>query len=428
MKVSVNLCKNRVMGICYNSGMSRASLSKLEQRLNDRFLPHVALLVETSLAPGRDILSGIAQFLREHQPWALYHEPRSLAEGLPSWLRKWKGNGIIVRAQNKEIARAVKATGLPVVDVLGVVPEAGLPLVHVDNPLIARMAAEHLAERGFRHFGFFGIKDENWSEQRRDGFRQALGAASSQLTVLEVPRPILFRTPWEIQQDVLAKWLIDLPKPIGIMVASDQLGPHLLEACHRAGIAVPDEVAVVSVDNDETLCEVCNPSLSSVDAGHRLVGYQAAALLQGLMEGEPPPLGPIFVEPKGVLTRRSSDVLATEDRQVALALRIIREHACEGWSAAKVIAQIPVSRSVLQRRFRKETGRSIQEEIINARLKRARQLLIESELSLIEVAERSGFKHQEYLGATFKAHFGKTPVEYRHEVLLLGPYASRWPA
>ena len=248
--------------------------------------------METSLAPGRDILSGIAQYLREHQPWALYHEPRSLAEGLPSWLRSWKGNGIIVRAQNREIARAVKATGLPVVDVLGVVPEAGLPLVHVDDLRIARMAAEHLLERGFHHFGFFGIQGENWSQHRRDGFQQALEAAASRATLLELPRPTFFRTPWEVQQDVLAAWLVQLPKPIGIMVASDQLGSHLLEACHRAGIAVPDEVAAVSVDNDETLCEVCNPSLSSVDAGHKAVGYRAAQLLQQSHGGRPAARGP----------------------------------------------------------------------------------------------------------------------------------------
>ncbi len=388
-------------------------------------MPHVVLLVETSLAPGRDILSGIAHYLREHQPWALCHEPCGLAEGLPAWLRTWKGDGIIVRAQNREIANAVKATGIPAVDVLGVVPEVGLPLVHVDNLLVARMAAEHLVERGFHHFGFFGIKDENWSEQRRDGFRQSLNKASERLVVFEMPRPILFQTPWEIQQDVLANWLLKLPKPIGIMVASDQLGSHLLEACHRAGIEVPDEVAVVGVDNDETLCEVCNPTLSSVDAGHKLVGYKAAALLQSLMQGGSAPLDSTFVQPQGVIIRRSSDVLATEDRQVALALRIIREHACDGCSAIEVIGQIPVSRSVLQRRFRKETGHSIQEEIINARLKRARQLLVETDLPLIDIAERSGFKHQEYLGVTFKAHFGKTPTEYRREVLLVAPRHCR---
>jgi len=383
-----------------------------------RHCPHVALLVETSLSPGRDILSGIARYMREREPWALYHEPRSLAEGLPAWLQKWKGDGIIVRAQNREIADAVKATGLPVVDVLGVVPEVRLPLVHVANAQIASMAAEHLLERGFHHFGFFGIRNENWSEQRRDGFCQTLRRLAKPVIVLEVPRPAMSSTPWEQQQDALAQWLVGLPKPIGIMTASDQLGPHLLEACRRAGISVPDDVGVISVDNDETLCEVCNPSLSSVNAGHQVVGYQAAALLDHLMKGGALPTGPTFVQPLGIVVRRSSDVIATEDRQVAMALRFIREHACSGLTAASVIAQIPVSRSVLQRRFRKETGRSIQEEIINTRLKRALDLLANTDLPLIEVAERCGFNHQEYLGVVLKSHFGKTPAEYRREASL----------
>jgi LacI family transcriptional regulator len=395
--------------------MTVASEFHAEQRTGHP-LPHVALLVETSLASGRDILSGIAQYLREHQPWALYHEPHSLSDGLPAWLHNWQGDGIIVRGQTLAITRAVQATGLPVVDVLGVVPEAGLPLVHVDNPRIAALAAGHLLEHGFRHFGFFGIQDENWSELRREGFCRTLAELhAAPPTLLEVPRPILLRTPWEIQQDVLARWLDNLPKPIGIMVASDQLGHHLLAACHRAGIAVPDEIGVISVDNDETLCEFCNPSLSSVDAGHKAVGYQGAALLQRLMRGEAPPREPLFVPPGNILTRRSSDVLATEDRQVALALKLIREHACDGWSAAEVIARVSVSRSVLQRRFRTETGRSIQEEIITTRLKRARGLLIGSDLPLAVVAERSGFKHLEYLGATFKAKFGQTLLSCRRE-------------
>ena len=380
--------------------------------------PHVALLVETSLASGRDILRGIARYLREHEPWALYHEPGSLRDGLPGWLRKWRGDGIIVRVQNEKIARAVSATGLPTVDVLGVATEAKLPLVHVDDMLIARMAAEHLLERGFHYFGFFGAGDENWSERRRDCFRHSLRVPADHFFVLEAPRRLIARTPWERQQDNIAHWLAGLPKPIGIMVDSDQHGPHLLEACRRAGVDVPDEVAVVGVDNDETLCEVCNPPLSSVKAGHQVVGYKAAELLGQLMRGGAPPGQPLFVQPQGVVTRRSSDVLAIKDRQVAAALRIIRESSGPGLSASKVIAQIPVSRSVLQRRFRKEIGRSIHDEIVNARLKRARQLLAETDLPLAEVAVRSGFKHQEYLGAVFKARIGKTPAEYRRETSL----------
>lgn len=384
-----------------------------------RSAPHVALLVETSLGPGRDILRGISHYLGEHGPWALYHEPRSLAEGPPKWLATWRGDGIIARVQNREIADAVKATGLPVVDVLGVEPGTGLPLVHVDNRLIAAMASEHLLERGFHHFGFFGIKGENWSEQRREEFCQCLQPFARSVAVREVPRSDLGITPWGAQEEALAQWLAGLPKPIGFLVASDQLGPHLLEGCRRAGIRVPDEVGVVSVDNDETLCEVCHPSLSSVKAGHCSVGYKAASLLASMMNGESPSAEPTLVHPQSVVARGSSEVQAAGDRLTAVALRIIREQACSGLSAADLIAQIPVSRSALQRRFRRETGRSIQEEIINERLKRARQLLAETNLPLAVVADRAGFRHQEYLGAVMKAHFDKTPLEYRMEASLL---------
>lgn len=383
--------------------------------------PRIALLVETSLASGRDILCGIAKYARNHGPWALYHEPRSLAEGLPAWLEQWEGDGIIARVQDPTLAAAVQAKGLPVVDVLGVVPGAGFPLVHVDDRSIAALAAEHLLERGFHHFGFLGLHGENWSEQRLEGFRLSLPGPPESVPCFEVPRHLMDRTPWETQLEALTRWIVQLPKPIGIMVATDQLGHHLLEACRRARILVPDEVAVVGVDNDETLCEVCNPTLSSIEAGHRMVGYQAAALLDRLLRGEAAPAEPERVEPHGVVIRASSDVLATADRQVATALRIIRDQACLGLSASTLIARIPTSRSVLQRRFRSETGRSIQQEIIQVRLNHARRLLAETDLPLVEVAERSGFKHREYLSAIFKAHLGKSPAEYRREVALRHP-------
>ncbi len=375
--------------------------------------PRVALLVETSLASGRDILRGIARYVREHGPWSLYHEPHSLEEGLPRWLAGWGGDGIIVRVQTPQIAAAVKDTGIPAVDVLGVVPTAGLPLVHVDDRLVAVMAAEHLRERGFHHFAYFGIQGENWSERRREAFREAAGASTANFKTCELPRRALNRRAWESREDALADWVRGLPKPTGIMVCSDQVGQQLLEACRRAGVAVPDDVAVVGVDNDEPLCEVCHPPLSSVDAGHRAVGYEAAAALERSMRGERQTAGPRLVPPVGVVTRLSTDVLATGDRQVAAALRLIREQACSGLTAGDLVARVPVSRSVLQRRFRKELGRSLQEEIINVRVKRARQLLAETELPLAEVAERCGFKHQEYMGALFKARTGQTPAQYR---------------
>jgi LacI family transcriptional regulator len=222
-------------------------------------------------------------------------------------------------------------------------------------------------------------------------------------------------TPWEDFEDDLAGWIRGLPKPMGLMVCSDQVGPHVLEACRRAQVEVPDEVGVVGVDNDEILCDMCNPSLSSVDAGHEAVGYQAAGVLHRMMGGADR-VDPVQrVQPRGIVVRKSSDVLATADRQVAEAMRLIRDNACLGLMAGDVIRRLPVSRSVLQRRFRRETGRSLQEEIIQVRLQRARELLAGTDLTLVEVAERTGFKHQEYLGAVFRSRLGKSPAQYRRE-------------
>lgn len=376
-------------------------------------LPHVALLVETSLGSGRDILRGIASHVRQHRNWSLYHEPRSLEDSAPDWLARWHGDGIIARIQTPELAAAVRRTGLPVVDVLGVLPDAGFPIVHVDDAAIATAAADHLYERGFRKFAFFGIRDENWSERRREALRSNLAQRGCPLAVYEATREELRRIAWENLEDTFARWISDLPKPVGVVVCSDQRGPDFLEACRRAGVAVPDEVAVVGVDNDEPLCEVCQPPLSSVWPDHVRVGTQAAELLDAMMRGEVPPPAPILVPPRSVVVRRSTDVLAIADRNVAKALRVIREHGCDDLSVDRIVRESGVSRSVLQRRFRSVLGSTIHAEILNCRVQHACHLLVESDLSLMEIAERAGFKHQEYMGAVFKSRLKLTPGQYR---------------
>lgn len=391
---------------------------KLKRRPRKSGPPRVALLIETSLASGRDILRGIARFARERGPWSLHYEPRSLEQSLPRWLRDWEGDGLIARLQNRRLAEQVAAVGVPVVDVLGVAPEAGFPLVHVNDAAIARLAAEHLLERGIRSFGFLGIAGENWSERRRDALLARLRAASLPCLVLEIPRHASTGSTWDRVEEELAHWVERLPKPAGVMVSSDQLGPLFLAACRRAGADVPHEVAVIGVDNDEPLCEVCNPPLSSVRAGHELVGYEAARLLGRLMDGLPPPREPLLAQPQGIATRLSTESLALSDRQVIAALRVIREQATLGIGVDEVARRCGLSRSVLQRRFRRLLQRSVHEEILRARLERARVLIAETSLPLAEIAEQTGFRHQEYLGAVFKARFHQTPARFRRQYAL----------
>jgi LacI family transcriptional regulator len=300
-----------------------------------------------------------------------------------------------------------------VVDVLGVVEGSGFPLVHVDDRAVGEMAAEHLLERGFRHFAYLGIRRENWSHIRQEAFRAALESRGYPVTVRSEPRHDLESETWELHQTRLAQWLSRLPKPVGIMVCSDQRGSQLLEACLRAGLRVPEEVAVIGVDNDEPLCNVCQPTLTSVLPGHERTGYEAAALLERLMRGALPPRKPTLIAPIKIVTRLSTDFLAVDDDAVSRALCIIREHAVHRIRIDEIASRVGVSRSVLQRRFRASLGRTLNEELIQQRLKVAQQLLLESSLSLTEIAERSGFEHAEYMANVFRARLNRSPAGMR---------------
>ena len=375
----------------------------------------MALLIETSLASGRDILGGIARYVREHRPWSLYHEPHALEDAAPRWLRRWHGDGIIARIQTPRMAEIIAASGIPAVDVLGVVPGLPFPLVHVDNFAIARMAADHLMERGLRQFGYFGIASENWSEQRFAGLCEAVAGVKGPVSLYELPRDASGAHSWERAQNRLAAWIDGLPKPVGIFVGSDQYGPRLLEACRRAGVAVPDEVSVIGADDDRTLCEVCDPPMSSIDPGHSAVGYQAAEVLDELLRGRSARRKPLLIEPARAVARLSTDMLAVSDAAVAAALTMIRRHAHEGLPVDAIARFVGLSRSVLQRRFRIVLKRTVHQEILTAKIKIARELLTKTDLPLAGVAERAGFKHQEYMGAVFRARLGKTPAQVRRE-------------
>lgn len=378
-----------------------------------RYCPHVALIIETSLSPGRDILKGIARYTRQAGAWSIYYEPRGLEESVPSWLNKWKGDGIIARFQNKQIASAVLATGLPVVDTLNVIAVEGVPVVHVDNIAIAGMAANHLLDRDLRNFGFCNIAGVNWSEERCSAFCAVLKKEGYHCSVYNIDSKLSRTWSWEKRQEHMASWVRGLPKPAGVMVCSDHRAPFLLDACRRGDVNVPDEVAIVGVDNDDALCEICDPPLSSVKVDYEQVGYRAAALLSSLMSGDKCNGNRVYIQPSGVVVRMSSDISSIDEAPVAAAVRYIREHAKDGINVNDVVGHVSMSRSVLQRKFREILHRSIHDEIVNVRLDHAKFLMLESDLPLSVIAEKAGFNHQRYMGAVFKKATGYSPAAYR---------------
>ena len=386
--------------------------------------PHVALLIETSRSYGRQLLRGVRQYISEHGPWSVFLEPRDLQSKPPPWLGHWPGHGILVRTENASMARAVRSTGLPAVELRASRVAGGLPFVGVDNRSMGQLVADHLLERGFRNFGVFELDTQEYFEQRRKNFVEAVSSAGCSCSVFSAAHR---ETPalWENQQNRLARWVRGLRKPVGIFACTDVLGFWVLDACGRAGVSVPEEAAVVGVENDQTMCTMASPPLSSVRMNGERIGYEAARLLEKLMSGGTAPRRPILIEPLGVVTRQSSDTIAVEDKALALALRFMREHACDGITVEDVLAAVPMSRSTLERRMRAIVGRSPKHEILRVQLGRVEHLMFHTNLPLDVIATKSGFRHPQYLHAVFKRHFGQAPGAFRTR--MAGTGAAPWP-
>ena len=292
-------------------------------------------------------------------------------------------------------------------------PEWGIPTFTTDNEAIGRLGAEHLIERGLTQLAFCGIPPTQlttyWSHQRQAGFAARAAQAGlpcSMFTSNDRREPA--RTFMHLSQ-----WLRSLPKPVGVMAAFDVRACTVLSACRLLQLMVPEDVAVLGVDNDELMCELSNPPLTSVEHGARKLGYESAQLLDGLMAGRQPSRLRHVIAPDGIVTRRSSDIIAIDNHDVAAALCFIRQHAYSDIQVRDVAKAVSLSRSRLEVEFRAQTGRSVHAEIQRVRLARARQLVVTTGLPLKQVAAMAGFKHVQYMTTVFRRHLGRTPGEHR---------------
>lgn len=371
----------------------------------------VALLVETSNAYSRELLHGIWDWCRRHADWTLHLTEQGRGNEPPPWLPAWDGDGIVARVETSAIKDAVIFTGLPVVNVsaAGFAPE--LPTVVSDSMGLVSTGASHLIERGLRNLAFCGEGRLPWSavhERNFVGFVRELGIVPHVFP--SMPEDF---ADWSRERRKLADWLKCLPKPVGIMACYDIRGQQVLDVCRELRLEVPAEVSVIGQHNDELLCELCSPPLSSVIPDARRSGYEAAAMLDRLMRGRK--LGSLKIEvpPLGVATRQSTDVVAIPDRQIAGAVRFIREHCCNGIGVSDVQRQAGLSRTLLERRFKEHLGHPPYEEILRAKVARACWLLVSSEMTVSEVAERTGFSSQAYFSATIRQRTGRSPKQHR---------------
>ena len=380
----------------------------------------VALLIETSNAYSRGLLDGIIAFVQQHGAWSVYLPERERGAAPPDWLKNWKGDGIIARIETKDIANAVRRTKLPVVDVSAARHVPNIPWIETDDSAIAQLAADHLISRGFTNLAFCGDPAFNWSQWREQQFSKVVNAANAKYFVHQsIPR----HSPdysWNRDRQQMTRWLRKLPRPIGIMACYDIKAQQLLAICRDEGVVVPEEVAVIGVDNDRRLCELCDPPLSSVIPNTAKTGFQAAVMLDRMMNGRKLPQAMNLIAPLGVETRQSTDVMAVDDPDVVAALRFIRDRVCTGIDVNDVLKHVPLSRRALEARFRALIGRTPHAEIIRLRIGRVKQLLMETDLSLEEIAVATGFRHTEYLSVAFRRSEGITASDYRRQQRAFG--------
>jgi LacI family transcriptional regulator len=373
----------------------------------------IGLVFSYGLDYCRRILRGVRDYAQGRRTWAFVAhdaEPRAVQA-----LRSARVRGVIAHVTSRPLANALARLRVPVVNVAGVLPGLRLPRVAVDNVQVGRLAAEHLLDHGLRHFAFVGHPRHEYAVRRAQGFAERLAVAGVRPRAFHPPPGTRFDpTPSLSSADPrLERWLSGLSRPSGVFASNDLWGLQVSEACRRLGLRVPDDVAIVGVDDDELLCELAHPPLSSVAVPAERVGYEAAALLDGLLQGRTAPRQPVLLMPIGVVRRQSSDVLAIADADVAAALRFIRSPAARSITVADVLAAVPVSRRGLERRFRRLLGRGIWAEIRRVRLDRARTLLAGSDLPISRVATHAGFSDGKQLSVVFRQETGLTPTQYR---------------
>ncbi|MGB3123671.1 MAG: XylR family transcriptional regulator [Pseudomonas sp.] len=378
----------------------------------------IALLFNGSKIYDRGIITGIGNYLSSTRvSWDLFLEEDFLCR--LRGIERWQGDGIIADFDDPLIGEALADIKLPVVAVGGSYEDAraypsGIPYVATDNYALIKLAYEHLIEAGLTRFVCFSLPQaqaNRWAQEREKAFRRLMQRDGLQV---EVYRGLGTSAPlWDSAVEQQIAWLQALPKPIGIIAVTDARARQLLQACLTAGIAVPEEVALIGIDNDPLTRTLTRVPLSSVIQGTETMGRTAAALLHQMLHGKPCAGTQILVPPEAINVQASSLHQPLGNPYVMQAMLFIRQYACQGIKTAQVAAYVGVSRSSLESHFRKERGCSVHDEILRFKLAAAAKGLENEALAIADVATSCGFKSAQYLHTVFRREFGCTPREYQ---------------
>jgi len=388
-------------------------------------IPKVILMVELSREHGRALLRGIVRYARTYGPWRFYIEtPPRFYIGHPvnlyvdepyvkrlsrAALKNWSPDGIITRDTTE--SKSFTANGIPTVVAIDF-PKTDLPCLVLNHRAIGTMAAEYFLDRGFQHFAYCGY-NETWSIKRGLAFAERVSKAGYNTSFFQDPMSSYKKRTWVSEQVSIVSWLKSLVTPVALMACNDDRARDVVEACLAAQLNIPEEIAIIGVDNDRLLCDLTNPPLSSIALDAEGGGYKAAKMLHKMMKGEHLETKKVTVDPKYVRTRQSTDILAINDPDVATAVRFISSNSKRPIQVSDVVDATCLSRRALQKRFKKILRKSIRDEIKRTRIKEIENILLDTDMNISMIACLLGFSGPSALTRFFQSATNISPLDYR---------------
>jgi LacI family transcriptional regulator len=381
----------------------------------------IILLIDISEEYGQNLLKGITKYSKEHGPWIfckmpLFYRETLGMEGIVNFAKEWEADGIIAQLYNDLEIKKVLNSGIYLIAEDFKERFSDIPNITGGYFEAGEMGAEYFLQKGFRNFAFYGFKNIVWSRERSQGYERHLNAQGFEVHNFDHDEAST-RELWYYKPSALSKWLQSLPKPIAIMACDDERGQHITEACKHANIQIPEEIAVLGVDNDVTTCNLSDPPLSSISLDTLKGGYEAARLMDQMIASKKQLVQNVQVVPTQVITRQSTDIACTSDVYISKVLMFIHQNIENRINVSDVLKTVPLSRRALEKRFQETTGTGVYKYIYNLQIQKFAQKLLETEKTISEIAMESGFDNSKNISRQFKQVKGCTPVEFRKKHL-----------
>lgn len=379
----------------------------------------IILLIDISEEYGQNLTKGIVKYSKEHGPWVfckmpLFYRETHGVEGIVKFAKEWGANGIIAHLDNALDIKKIHEAGISLIVEDFKERFEGTSNITGGYFETGEMGAEYFIKKGFKHFGFYGFKNIVWSRERFEGFQNYLSDHKFAVHNFDQDHQGE-KTLWFYKPSLLSQWLKSLPKPIAIMACDDERAQHITEACKQAQIPIPEQIAVLGVDNDQMICNLSDPPLSSINLDTEKGGYEAAKLIHFLISEKKQTPQNIVVKPTHIITRHSTDITSASDELIAKALKFIHLNIADKINVSDVLKEVPLSRRSFEKRFYDITGVAVYKYIYNLKIQKFAERLLETDKTVSEIAMESSFALSNNISRQFKQVKGCTPSEYRKQ-------------